>query len=128
MPTSDSRALVPAKGQMLTPRKTKGAHSEYALFEGDINLHNRSEVKEKLPDILGRALAKSWLDLEFMERFKANPISTLASAGVTLPDTIHIEFQKPNSARPKVVVYEQPEGSKFKLRVFYLQLVMVAGR
>ena len=45
-----------------------------------------------------------------------------------LPDEMTIEFQKPNSDRPRIVVYEKKEGSKFKLRVLYLQLVMMAGR
>ena len=39
-----------------------------------------------------------------------------------------IEFQKPNSDRPRIVVYEQRPNSKFRLRVLYLQLVMMAGR
>ena len=30
--------------------------------------------------------------------------------------------------RPRIVVYEKRPGSKFKVRVFYLQLVMMAGR
>ena len=37
-----------------------------------------------------------------------------------------IEFQKPNSDRPRIVVYEQRPNSKFRLRVLYLQLVMMA--
>ena len=30
--------------------------------------------------------------------------------------------------RPRIVVFEQRPGSKFKVRVLYLQLVMMAGR
>ena len=48
--------------------------------------------------------------------------------GVYLPEDMSIEFQKPNSDRPRIVVYEQKPNSKFKLRVLYLQLVMMAGR
>jgi hypothetical protein len=39
-----------------------------------------------------------------------------------------IEFQRKTSDRPRIVVYEQNPNSKFKARVLYLQLVMMAGR
>ena len=41
---------------------------------------------------------------------------------------IFLDFEKSNTDRPKVVVYEKKKNSKFKLRVMYLQLVMMAGR
>ena len=39
-----------------------------------------------------------------------------------------LEFQKPNSDRPRIVVYEKKPNIKFKMRVLHLQLVMIAGR
>jgi hypothetical protein len=48
--------------------------------------------------------------------------------GVELPDNMSLEFQKPESDRPRIVVFEQKPGSKFRMRVFYLQLVMMAGK
>lgn len=102
--------------------------SDFQLVDKRVDLQNRAEVKEQLPDILGRVLARAWLDKGFLDEFRENPLLVLANSGVHLPDTMHIEFQKANSDRPKVVVYEQQENSKYKLRVFYLQLVMVAGR
>ena len=44
---------------------------------------------------------------------------------VSVTEDMSIEFQKPNSDRPRIVVYEQRPKSKFKLRVLYLQLVMM---
>jgi len=126
--SSNSRALVPASSRTLVIGKKVGSTVNFSLVDEDVNLLNRAEVKEKLPDILGRVLARSWLDKDFMEQFKSEPLDVLRAAGVHLPETIYIEFQKANSDRPKVVVYEQQENSKLKLRVFYLQLVMVAGR
>ena len=125
---SSSRALVPSKSRSLVPEKRGVKDSDFRLVDGRLNLQSRDEVKEQLPDILGRVLARAWLDKDFLEEFRKNPLVVLANAGVHLPDTMHIEFQKANSDRPKVVVFEQPENSKLKLRVFYLQLVMVAGR
>ena len=92
------------------------------------HLKNRSEVRKFLPDILGRVLARTWIDGEFKEQFHEDPQKTLEFNGVYLPEDMSIEFQKPNSDRPRIVVYEQRPNSKFRLRVLYLQLVMMAGR
>ena len=89
---------------------------------------NRDEVRKFLPDILGRVLARVWIDSNFREQFSTDPQKTLEFNGVVLPEDMTIEFQKPNSDRPRIVVYEQKPNSKFKLRVLYLQLVMMAGR
>ena len=92
------------------------------------HLKNRTEVRKHLPEILGRVLARIWIDTDFKEDFANDPQKTLEFNGVYLPDDMSIEFQKPNSDRPRIVVYEQRPNSKFKLRVLYLQLVMMAGR
>ena len=89
---------------------------------------NRSEVTKYLPDILGRVLARIWIDTKFKEEFEQDPQKTLEFNGVYLPEDMSIEFQKPNSDRPRIVVYEQRPNSRFRLRVLYLQLIMMAGR
>ena len=98
------------------------------LVDNEIFLENRNEVKKYLPEILGRVLARIWIDTNFKEEFANDPQKTLEFNGVYLPEDMSIEFQKPNSDRPRIVVYEQRPKSKFKLRVLYLQLVMMAGR
>ena len=98
------------------------------LVDKDLILKNREEVKKYLPDILGRVLARIWIDKLFKESFKSNPRQVLNENGVFLPDDMTLEFQKPNSDRPRIVVYEKKSGIKFKLRVLHLQLVMIAGR
>ena len=92
------------------------------------HLKNRSEVRKYLPDILGRVLARIWIDSSFKEQFEQDPQKTLEFNGVYLHEDMSIEFQKPNSDRPRIVVYEQRPNSKFRLRVLYLQLIMMAGR
>ena len=92
------------------------------------HLKSRADVRRYLPDILGRVLARVWIDTGFKEEFSKDPQKTLEFNGVYLPEDMSIEFQKPNSDRPRIVVYEQRPNSKFKLRVLYLQLVMMAGR
>ena len=69
-----------------------------------------------------------WIDSSFKDEFAKSPQKTLEFNGVYLPEDMSIEFQKPNSDRPRIVVYEQRPNSRFKLRVLYLPLVMMAGR
>ena len=98
------------------------------LVDKDLVLKNREDVKKYLPDILGRVLARIWIDKSFKDSFKSNPKEVLNDNGVFLPDDMILEFQKPNSDRPKIIVYEKKEKSNFKVRVVQLQLVMLAGR
>ena len=92
------------------------------------HLKNRADVRKYLPDILGRVLARIWIDSNFKEEFEKDPQKTLEFNGVYLPEDMSIEFQKPNSDRPRIVVYEQRPNSRFRLRILYLQLIMMAGR
>lgn len=126
MQERQSRALVPVKKLLPTQRK-RGAGS-IDLVEEETYIADREEVRRFLPDILGKVLARIWIDAEFHSLFSRDPEGTLAQNGVHLPETMSIEFQKPQSDRPRIVVYEQPTNSKFKMRVFYLQLIMMAGR
>ena len=98
------------------------------LVDKDLFLKNREDVKKYLPDILGRVLARIWIDKIFKDNFKSDPKAVLKENGVFLPDDMTLEFQKPNSDRPKIIVYETKANSSFKIRVVQLQLVMLAGR
>jgi hypothetical protein len=141
MSESKSRALVPF-GKKL-PAKSKKADAKKAadparanhagnnalnLVDSETFMVNREQVKRLLPDILGKVLARIWIDKAFLDEFSQNPEQTLANNGVHLPEVMSIEFQKSQSDRPRIVVYEQQPGSKFKMRVLYLQLIMMAGR
>lgn len=121
-----STALVPLRKML--PAKRGSAAATINLVEEETYIADREQVRRFLPDILGKVLARIWIDFEFHALFSRDPEGTLAQNGVHLPETMSIEFQKPQSDRPRIVVYEQPENSKFKMRVFYLQLIMMAGR
>ena len=123
-----SKSLIPIKNNELAVVKAGNNKDPLNISEKLQHFKNRDEVKKFLPDILGRVLARIWIDSEFREEFSVNPQKTLEFNGVYLPEDMYIEFQKPNSDRPKIVVYQQRPKSKFKLRVLYLQLVMMAGR
>ena len=135
--TKNSKIQLPAK----RPESQVATKSNSPIVKSNINsenplniaeklqhFKNRDEVRKFLPDILGRVLARIWIDVEFRLEFSADPQKTLEFNGVYLPEDMTIEFLKPNSDRPRIVVYEQKPNSKFKLRVLYLQLVMMAGR
>ena len=107
---------------------SKEINNALKLVDKDLYLQNREDVKKFLPDILGRVLARIWIDTNFKENFKSDPETVLSENGVFLPDDMVLEFQKPNSDRPKIIVYEKKADSKFKVRVVQLQLVMIAGR
>ena len=119
---SDKKSNLPIK---FNPKEVKNA---LELVDKDLVLKNREDVKKYLPDILGRVLARIWIDKSFKDNFKSNPKEVLNDNGVFLPDDMILEFQKPNSDRPKIIVYEKKEKSSFKVRVVQLQLVMLAGR
>ena len=129
MSEKNSKALVPIK-KVLPPavNTAKELSKPFELVNGNLKLQSREEVRNLLPDILGKVLARVWLDPSFHREFSQDPQKTLERNGVFLPTNMSIEFQKQNTDRPRIVVFEQKHGSKFKLRVFYLQLVMMAGR
>ena len=129
MKSNNSNALVPMKNGNLPAVVNKARDvSALSLVNEELYLADRQEVREQLPDILGRVLARIWIDQKFHHNFSTDPRLTLQENGVFLPETMEVEFQKPNSSRPRIVVYERSEKSKFRTRIFYLQLVMMAGR
>ena len=120
VPVSQPKTPVPVKkGQLKTP---------FSLVDSAIHLKNKKDVRSILPDVLGRVLARIWIDAEFRDAFKAEPQKTLEYHGIFLPEEMSLEFQKPNTDRPRVVVFERKPGIKFKIRVLHLQLIMIAGR
>ena len=128
MTNSDSRSLVLVPSRAVSVKTEKQDLVPASLNADNRRFETREDVRNFLPDILGKTLARIWIDPEFHNNFASNPLKALAENGVMLPENIVVEFQKQDSQRPRVVVFEQKPGSKFKLRIFYLQLVMMAGR
>ena len=129
MSGNKSNALIPVKNGNLPAviKKIKDA-SALSLVNDDVYLADKHAVREQLPDTLGRVLARIWIDQKFHRSFSEDPQGTLQLNGVFLPEFMEVEFQKPDSSRPRIVVYEKRKNSKFRTRIFYLQLVMMAGR
>ena len=122
-------SIAPAKIKRALSKKKKNMPLlDYDLTrfdEQDIILESEAQIQEFLPDILGQALARTWVDKRFLDAFYDQPKEILERAGVFLPKSITVEFIKKNKERPKVIVY-QKKGPK-STRLLELKLVMVAA-
>ena len=92
--------------------------------EQDIFLESEQQIQKYLPEVLGQALARTWIDKRFLDAFYEYPVEVLERGGVYLPSSVSVEFKKEKDQRPKVIVYENDKKSKRKL--LELKLVMVA--
>ena len=92
--------------------------------EQDIILETEDQIQEFLPEVLGQALARTWIDSRFLDAFYKFPVEILERGGIYLPDHISVEFKKEQKSRPKVIVYEN--GSDNKRKILELKLIMVA--
>ena len=92
--------------------------------EQDIVLESEKQIQKYLPEVLGQALARTWIDKRFLDAFYEYPVEVLERGGVYLPSSVSVEFKKEKDQRPKVIVYENDNKSKRKL--LELKLVMVA--
>lgn len=92
--------------------------------EQDIILETEEQIKEFLPDVLGQALARTWIDKRFLDAFYQYPVEVLEKGGVYLPEHISLQFKKEHGARPKVIVYQRQ--NKINRKLLELKLIMVA--
>ena len=53
------------------------------------HLKSRADVRKYLPDILGRVLARIWIDTGFKEEFAKDPQKTLEFNGVYLGEALN---------------------------------------
>ena len=92
--------------------------------EQDIILENEADIQKYLPDVLGQALARTWIDKRFLDAFFDYPVEILERGGVYLPEKIQLEFVKEEKSRPKVTVFEKTKNGRKK--ILELKLIMVA--
>ena len=92
--------------------------------EQDIVLESEKQIQKYLPEVLGQALARTWIDKRFLDAFYEYPVEVLERGGVYLPASVSVEFKKEKDQRPKVIVYENEKKTRRKL--LELKLVMVA--
>ena len=80
----NSTALVPSRkpNSLPVPVKKGELKTPFSLVEKAIYLNNKKDVQAILPDVLGRVLARIWIDAEFRDAFKSNPQKTLEFHGI----------------------------------------------
>ena len=102
----------------------------------EADLHAKQIAKEKnIPlihpfddeDII---IGQGTVGLEMLTEFPEVDTVIIPTSGGGLISGIAqaIKLQKPDTKRPKIVVYERKGKSNFKVRVVQLQLIMMAGR
>jgi hypothetical protein len=89
---------------------------------------NPQEIREKILDYLGAVLARCWIDRGLLDEIERDAHRTLRHLGILLPDEIEIKVERTNKDRPRLVIFEQDEGRRFRRRICYLQLIMMAGK
>ena len=94
--------------------------------EQDLILETDTDIQKYLPDVLGQALARTWVDKRFLDAFFNYQIEILERGGVYLPEKIQLEFSKEEKSRPKVTVFERTKQGRKK--VLELKLIMVAEK
>ncbi|REC58345.1 hypothetical protein DRV84_01900 [Rhodosalinus sediminis] len=114
-------APAPSRGD------AEGGGDRLQLAQTAIRMADRDAVERHLPDILGRALARSWIDADFRARFTSDPVGTLAAYGIGLPPEIGIETGITETQRPRLIVYERARLGR-RRRLLAVQLVLTAGR
>ena len=69
MPNPKNTSLVPLSKRLPAVRKGGTVASAFSLYEGERHFTDREDVRQHLPDILGKALARTWIDTEFHKAF-----------------------------------------------------------
>ena len=91
-------------------------------------LHNETEVRRELPQILGRLLAFSWINEELAAFLLNDTKEFLESINISLPPSIVVEVTQEKKAKPSITVYQIEKGKKFRQRLFKLSLKLMANR
>mgnify|MGYP000364804937 CR=1 FL=1 len=120
--------MIRALNRITGKRAPLDAKSDrFALVRRKTNLQDIARVERHLPEILGRAMARSWIDAGFAEALMADPEGLLARYGVFLPSNVRIDLETSPTQRQRIIVHElMPNGEA--RRLMYLQLVMMAGK
>lgn len=113
------------------PRRTKRADAsdtgDFALVHRVTQLDDLARVERHLPDILGRAMARAWIDPAFSADLIQNPKALLGRYDVHLPAHVSLQVDTTETGRQRIVVYDTSVAGAPR-RVMYLQLVMLAGQ
>ena len=72
MAQRQNTSLVPVKKKLPAIKSKNKGTQPFTIFDGERHFTDREDVREFLPDILGRALARTWIDPEFHKPLMAH--------------------------------------------------------
>ena len=81
MKSSDSRSLVPMPSREVAIKTHQQNLVPVSLNAENHQFQTREDVRNLLPDILGKALARVWIDPQFHNTFASDPKSLLLVTG-----------------------------------------------
>jgi hypothetical protein len=122
----EAKALAQGKVQSRPPE----------IYEGEVInddppidvIITANQIKERIIDYLGAVLARCWVDRTLLDKIEANPHQALRHIGILLPPEIDIKVERSNQQRPRLVIYEYNADRSMRMRICYLQLMMMAGK
>ena len=65
--------------------------------EQDIVLESEKQIQKYLPEVLGQALARTWIDKRFLDAFYEYPVEVLERGGVYLPSSVSVNLKRKRS-------------------------------
>ena len=77
MAKQQNTSLVPVAKRLPATRPAKTGTQSFSLYDGERHFTSREDVREFLPDILGKALARTWIDADFRTAFDNDPAARL---------------------------------------------------
>jgi hypothetical protein len=124
----------PEEAKALAPGKVQSRPLE--IYEGEVInddppidvIITANQIKERIIDYLGAVLARCWVDRTLLDKIEANPHQALRHIGILLPPEIDIKVERSNQQRPRLVIYEYNADRSMRMRICYLQLMMMAGK
>ncbi|MGI9391949.1 MAG: hypothetical protein ACR2N8_00200 [Parvibaculales bacterium] len=97
----------------------------FRLTEKRLVLESDDEMRQVLPKMLKKIIARCWLDEDFERDFRSDSRALLESYGVTLGEGVEMGFEEEDSMRPKICVYRGTGDTREN--IFYLQWMLVLG-
>lgn len=114
---------------LITTKKGSLIPYEQPLLIGEVRTFTtRAEIKEHLPDICGKALARAWYDDHYYNRLKNDVHQTFEDGGIILPSEYQLVFEHNSNTRASITIFEKTANTRFKIRVCSLSLTMIAKR
>lgn len=92
------------------------------------SLSDENEVRDQLPQVIGKLLALCWINKELAQFFLSDPKTFLEKIDIALPDNISIDVNKEFKGKPSITVFQTLKSAGFKQRLFKLSLKLIANR